>query len=428
MINVLVFPCGSEIGLEIHNALKFDKHISLYGLNSVPSHGSMVYKNYIEGISFIREEGFIEELNAIIDQYNIDIIIPAYDDVILYLSEIREKINCKIAISSRRTCDICRSKIKTYEVLKDDFFVPKTYAFDQIREEQLPLFAKPDIGQGSQGVQCLKTMNDVDNLSMNEQSYVISELLPGKEYTVDCFTDSFGNLLIASMRERRRVRTGISVNSITVALSEEVRQIAERINEVIEFNGVWFFQVKQDAKGHFKLLEIAPRVSGSMSTSRIRGFNYVLNTIYQLMGYSIKAMPHLIEQVEVDRALSNKYCLNLQYDYVYIDFDDTITYHDGINVQVISFLYQCLNEKKKVILLTRHAKELEDSFKYYHIDKGLFYDIIHLKEDELKSKYISCKNSIFIDDSFRERFDVSAKCEIPVFDIDAIEALLNWRY
>ena len=48
MINVLVFPCGSEIGLEVHNALKFDKHINLYGLSSVSSHGRMVYKNYIE--------------------------------------------------------------------------------------------------------------------------------------------------------------------------------------------------------------------------------------------------------------------------------------------------------------------------------------------------------------------------------------------
>lgn len=48
MINVLVFPCGSEIGLEVHNALKYDKHINLVGLSSVSSHGRVVYKNYIE--------------------------------------------------------------------------------------------------------------------------------------------------------------------------------------------------------------------------------------------------------------------------------------------------------------------------------------------------------------------------------------------
>ena len=68
IINVLVFPCGSEIGLEVHNAMKFDKHINLVGLSSVPSHAKMVYKNYIEGVSFINDPGFMDELNKIIDE------------------------------------------------------------------------------------------------------------------------------------------------------------------------------------------------------------------------------------------------------------------------------------------------------------------------------------------------------------------------
>ena len=98
MINVLVFPCGSEIGLEVHNALKYDKHINLVGLSSVSSHGRVVYKNYIEGISFITSDTFMEELNKIIEDNNIDVLIPAYDDVILYLSEHRDELKCKLVI------------------------------------------------------------------------------------------------------------------------------------------------------------------------------------------------------------------------------------------------------------------------------------------------------------------------------------------
>ena len=76
MINVLVFPCGSEIGLEIHNAIKYDKHINLYGLSSTSSHGRMVYKNYIEGISFIHLQNedvvrheIVQKIVAAYDQY-----------------------------------------------------------------------------------------------------------------------------------------------------------------------------------------------------------------------------------------------------------------------------------------------------------------------------------------------------------------------
>ena len=427
MINVLVFPCGSEIGLEVHNALKYDKNLCLYGLSSVSSHGRMVYKNYIEGISFITSNTFLEELNNIIDEYSIDVLIPAYDDVILYLSDHREELHCKIATSGKDTCDLSRSKRKTYALFKDASFTPKVYTPEEITPDVLPLFAKPDIGQGSQGIMTIKTMQDLEIIRPEAEKYVISELLPGKEYTVDCFTDSKGNVITASMRERKRIRTGISVNSVTLPLPDEVMKIAKAINQKVSFEGVWFFQVKLDSQGNYKLLEMAPRVAGSMSTSRVRGFNYILNTVYQLMGYEIKPIPHLLKTVEVDRAFSNKYILNLNYHYVYVDFDDTITYKNTVNIEMISFLYQCLNQGKKIILLTRHAKDIDTSLKKYHIDKTLFDEIVHIKDNTLKSDYITHKDAVFIDDSFRERYDVSQKCEIPVFDVDCISALIDWR-
>ena len=45
-VNVLVFPCGSEIGLEIHAALRHAKDIRLHGASSVSDHGEFVYARY----------------------------------------------------------------------------------------------------------------------------------------------------------------------------------------------------------------------------------------------------------------------------------------------------------------------------------------------------------------------------------------------
>ena len=45
-INVLVFPCGSEIGLEIHAALRHAKDIRLHGASSVDDHGEFAYRRY----------------------------------------------------------------------------------------------------------------------------------------------------------------------------------------------------------------------------------------------------------------------------------------------------------------------------------------------------------------------------------------------
>ena len=58
-LKILVFPCGSEIGLEIHRSLKYSVHIELLGGSSVEDHGKFVFENYIGKIPFIDDSDFI---------------------------------------------------------------------------------------------------------------------------------------------------------------------------------------------------------------------------------------------------------------------------------------------------------------------------------------------------------------------------------
>ena len=52
-MNILVFPCGSEIGLEVYNSLFCQKDINLIGVNSVNDNGRFVYQNYIGDAPYI---------------------------------------------------------------------------------------------------------------------------------------------------------------------------------------------------------------------------------------------------------------------------------------------------------------------------------------------------------------------------------------
>ena len=122
MKNVLVFPCGSEIGLEIHNALKYSKDFKLFGGSSVDDHGKFVYENYIPDIPFIDDDGLLDFLNKVIEEYDIDLIYPSHDDVVLKLSELKDDLKAHVVVSNDRTCDICRSKAKTYEFFKNEKF------------------------------------------------------------------------------------------------------------------------------------------------------------------------------------------------------------------------------------------------------------------------------------------------------------------
>ncbi|MFD3446633.1 ATP-grasp domain-containing protein [Microbacteriaceae bacterium 4G12] len=424
--NVLVFPCGSEIGLEINNALRYVKDVKLYGGSSVADHGKFVYQNYIEGIPHINDESFIDALNEVVKQYNIDFIIPAHDSAVLKLAQNKEKLAAQVITSDKMTCEICRSKKKTYEFFENEAFIPHMH--EKVEDvKQFPVFLKPDVGQGSQGIALAQDEEDLKFHTNKNKGLIIVEYLPGKEYTIDCFTDRNGELRFIGMRERKRVKSGISVNSVTLSYNDQVKEIAHKINEKLNFQGVWFFQVKEDSEGNFKLLEIAPRIAGTMSLYRNKGINFSLLSIYDRLGYDIEIYENDF-RIEIDRALINRFSLDISYERVFIDFDDTITLNEKINPMTMLFLYQCITNDIEVILITKHAKEILETLKSLKVDKSIFSEIIHISRDDEKYKHV--KNdvpSIFIDDSYSERRRMKEMTGMPVFDLDSLESLIDWR-
>ena len=70
--NILVFPCGSEIGLKTHRSLSASNHVTLFDASSVSDHGRFVYERYIEGMPFVDDPGFIDAVNHIVDEHRID--------------------------------------------------------------------------------------------------------------------------------------------------------------------------------------------------------------------------------------------------------------------------------------------------------------------------------------------------------------------
>ncbi|MBN1292901.1 MAG: ATP-grasp domain-containing protein [Candidatus Latescibacteria bacterium] len=424
LLKILVFPCGSEISMEIHNALKWSTHFELIGVSSVVSnHGKYVYKNYFDGFPFIEDDAFISILNTFVVEKKIDLIFPAHDSVVLKLSENRQNIHCKIIGSPYKTCSICRSKLKTYNFFKNLLNVPEVYTLDSYNIHY-PVFMKPNVGQGSRGVVIARNEKEVFFHHNQDPSLLILEFLPGSEYTVDCFSDRFGSLRFIGARERMRISNGISVNTKPIH-DKKINEIAAIINKTLKFRGAWFFQLKKNKKDEYTLLEIGPRISGSMGLYRNLGINFPLLSVFDQLGNDVVLNPQDFF-IEMDRALFNRFNINLNYKHVYIDFDDTIILDGKINTLIIYFLYQCINRNIKIHLISKHKNNLDAKLKKFRI-KNIFDTIMELVEDDEKSNYITEKSSIFIDDSYSERQKVSKTLGIPVFDTHAVESLLDWK-
>ena len=425
---VLVYPCGTEIGLEIYKSLNKSTHYEIFGGSSTYDHGQFVYSNYIDGLPFITDESTDKEIcrfNKIMMENNVDYIYPALDGVLTVFAKKRSLLKPILIAPSATTAEITRSKKRTYEVLSGIVPVPELYDINS-DIETFPVFVKPDRGQGTVGALKIDCKRDLKRVLYKDDKMLVLEYLPGKEYTIDCFTNADGKLIYARARGRKRIKGGISVNAV---FEEETifEQYAEKINKTIRQKGGWFFQVKEDKNGTPKILEVASRIAGTSAIARVSGVNLPLLTVDLFNGVAIDSVIINSEsqRLELDRALSNCFRWDLEYDKVYVDYDDIIIVDSRVNTQLLSFLYQCINKKKKIILLTKHngdiIKELEEKRL-----KQVFDEIILLDRDACKADYIM-PNGIFIDDSYNERRDVFEHHRIPVFDVHMIEGLLEER-
>lgn len=420
--NILVFPCGSEIGLNIHGSVRYSTHFHLIGGNSVEDHGAFVYEDYIPSIPFVNDPDFIPTLRKIVRERKIDAIYPAMDSVITALKTHEEELGCRVVASPRETTEICLSKSKTYRALDGVIRIPAQYGPDS--RPPFPVFLKPDVGYGAKNTAVVHDEDSLRSILSTRNDLLVLEYLPGEEYTVDCFTDRHGKLLYAAARERHRIKDGISVNTSFCRDQEEFIALADRINRRIRFRGAWFYQVKRDKNGELCLLEIASRLGGSSLLSRAVGVNLALMTLFDAFDVDVAPQVNTGYRVVLDRALENRYrCEGLHYSTVYVDYDDCLILDKKtVNVQLVGFLYECLNSGKRLVLLTKHIGDLEGELKAFRLDQ-LFDEIIHIPDNAEKSGYIQDKDAIFIDDSFAERQKIKERIGLPVFGPEMVDVL-----
>lgn len=426
MINVGVFPCGSEVSLEVSRSLKHSKDINLFGLGSVSDYGQVAFENNISTLPFITELNFISSLREAVKDYKIQFLIPGMDEVGYFLKSNEEKIGCEVIYASLETAEIIRRKSSTYAALGGYVSTPIIYDTDNLSALcDLPIFCKPDIGYGSRGARKIETSAQLKKISKEEGGVnIYTEYLPGEELTVDCFSSNSSDVLFAGPRKRDRIRMGISVSTLPVELTSEIDSFASSISKKLSMTGCWFFQIKKSATEEFKLMEVAARVSGSMSTYRLMGVNFILLDIYQRLGYAVSVPKLSCRYTRLERAFNVKAVGYPSFDSVYVDLDDCLILKGSINTDLISFLYGCRNKKIPIYLLTRHSLNLDETLTQYRVST-LFDEIIHVTDGRPKSDFIINNKSLFIDDSFAERQEVSETigCDVASPDMVSMELL-----
>ena len=424
--NILVFPCGTEIANEVISSIKNHKYFKLFYASSEKLSYCNFIGNKIYQLPYVSDESFLSSVNELISKLQIDFIIPAHDDVAYELSKNSEKINSKIIGQSFEINNIVRFKDKTYDFFKYILPIPKIYN-DIPKIEDFPVFVKPKRGQGSLNALSLKNLDEFESFfkTHSRDDYVVMELLTGREFTIDCFSHD-GELLYFGARTRDKTMKGITVVSSFVNeyhLNEEFKKYANTISKELKMHGIWFFQMKFDKDNKLKLLEIGPRVAGSMILNRMRGVNFIELAIYQALGMDIKVNINPITDLQMGRALHSVFRADIEYNNLYIDFDDTLLLDEKhLNIELMKLIFKAKNEDKKVFLITKNKKNNLTKILHKFGITHIFDEIIHLYENQKKIDFMK-RNSVLIDDSFKERAE-ALDAGIYSFDVNSINILL----
>lgn len=420
-INVGVFPCEAENAYELYRSLQYATRFNVIGLASKVDHCKYEYRSIHDGLPYIFEDDFLSRFIEALAEENIEYIFPTHDSVAEYLKEIEDKLPAKVLCSPLETAQLCRDKEKLYHFLEKEDFCPQTYSLNNL---VFPSFAKPKIGQGGNFCQLLQHKEDMKLLTRSLDDMIFCEYLSGIELTIDCFTDRKGQLLYAGARTRDVIKQGIAYSSASYPLSDEIIKILQKLNTMLTLRGLWFCQLKKDVKGAWKLLEVSTRIATTMNLTRHKGVNLPLLALYDALGYDLDVLDNSF-LVRISRSLQTKYELSLTYQTVYLDLDDTLIVNNAVNIKMIAFVYQCINNGKTVVLLTKHDGDVYEYLERYKINASLFAKIIHIPEDKKKSAYYEDKNGILIDNLYVERKE-ALECGLAVFDVDAIDALLEY--
>lgn len=427
IVNVLIFPAGSENAINAYKALCKNLHFQVYGASGKDDYARAIYPKDRLRVStdyYISNPSFVESINKLIAEWDIKFIIPTHDVIVKALLEKQHDITATIVSSPLETAVIAEDKAKMYQTVFDADYCPTI--FTNYSDLQFPVFVKPRVGAGGKGTRIIYDVEQLDDFLLNKDNYVISEFLPGEELTVDCFTNKEGELLFFGARTRERVTNGISFRSRRVKNTPEIQAIAEDLNRRLFFRGAWYFQIKKDKHEKWKLLEFSVRMSGTMLYYMQLGVNFPALSLFDFMGFPVHILCNDVQLI-LDRGIETSFILDYVYDTLYIDYDDTLIVNNKVNTTIIKVIFQAINKGKEVILLTKHIGDLRESLAKYHLSIEMFHDIILLHPNERKADYIKSARSVLIDNYFPERMDVISRCGIPVFDVDAATCLIDSR-
>lgn len=422
MTRTLVFPSCNEPGLEVVQALAKSNKIEVVGGSSIDPEfdpSRWILRHHLQ-CPPLSAPNFRPAFEALLRQHRIEMVFPTTDGLVAEFS--RWNVDgVRFVATNAEAANIFLSKSRTYERLST--VVPVPDRFDA-GATVFPAYAKPDVGGGGRGHLVLHGPEEL-RLAVRD-GLLMTEYLPGPEFTVDCINDLNGNLLFANVRLRGHIGRGIALGTCSVA-HRDIAAHVDAIARAVRIEGPWFAQFKLAADGQPKLTEVNVRVAGSMGLTRLSGVNIPAMAVFLFLGHKV-VVPRPMNGIAINRCLKNIGTID-DFSWVVWDLEDTLLRKDRRpDPDLVAVLYDLANRGKRQLLLSLHPDPKGQILE--HKLPGLFVEVRSSRDKpgdlaELVTTHgIDLRDCIVINDSNSERLAFEKRFpDLRILSPDAVEVL-----
>lgn len=322
MLNkILITSIGGGLGTELVNQIKKTtkfNNINLTGVDMSKKTPSKYFVDKFYEVPPPNNKNYISKILGIIKKDKINLIIPGSDLEAINLCKKRhlfESKKCFLASVDLKTLLNFTTKEKTYLSLKENnlpcakFYVAKNYSdlFKFIKKFSKQEFViKPSISIGGRDISVFRNdiskthffnekkeihySNKKKNLTVIKKKYIgkypliLSERLFPPTYDIDML--SFRGKPI-NVVARKRLNPQVPNDGHIVLKQKKIQNVGKKIIKIYNLSWLYDCDCMTDKKGKIKIIEINPRMSGSLATSLFAGYPVIDNLLRLINEYKL---------------------------------------------------------------------------------------------------------------------------------------------
>ncbi len=301
---VLVTGAGGPAAIAAMKSLRADPTVELLAADMDP---------WAAGLYLVPEQArtlvpagaaaeFCDVLLARCRALGADVVLPTVDAELRPLAAARQRFaghGIELLLAPAAALDVILDKLTLARHCASIVRVPRTEALGpgtDLASWPYPVIVKPRSGSGSRGFRVIGSAQELAALiaqveqptQANEPGLLVQEYLPGEEFSIDVLADAAGRVIASVPRLRARVDSGVSVGGRTVhdaGLEGFGRAVAEATGVTFVAN----VQAKRDAGGRPALLEVNPRMPGTLGLTIASGVDMPRLALDSLRGRPVPA-------------------------------------------------------------------------------------------------------------------------------------------